>query len=141
MYLLRKANPDDKSLINTWNMGVAGPGVTNIDDYFILIKGTEEQPTGMLAIEWYDQIAYLHSLRLTKGLSSVELIATLFDHLITYCKKEGKVQLCLVVPSTSTWLMELGFSELNEVPAEIKDSAHYQRVASSGLLLVYPLNA
>lgn len=141
MYLLRQAEAEDKIWMETWNLSVSGNTLKSIDDYFILEDITDGEPMGMLALEFHGKIAYLHSLRLVRGLTSVEQLGNLFDHVLAYCQKQGKTQLCLVVPPTSTWLLELGFIEVTEVPADLQKSIHYQQIAENGLLFSYPVPA
>jgi N-acetylglutamate synthase-like GNAT family acetyltransferase len=140
LFFLRKALEADRNWINTCNLGVSGEQIERIDDYFILESAAEQKPIGMLAVELHEKIAYLHSLRFTNGAPSIEQLGSLLDHLMVYCQKQGKQQLCLVVPPTSKWMLDLGFVKTDEVPPSIERSSHYQQVAANGMLLSYPLN-
>jgi N-acetylglutamate synthase-like GNAT family acetyltransferase len=140
MFFLRRAAEEDRKWINTCNLGVSGEQIDRIDDYFILDSMIEQKPIGMLAVELHEKIAYLHSMRFTNDAPSIEQLGGLLDHLLIYCQKQGKEQLCLVVPSTSEWMLDLGFVKLDEVPASVEGSSHYQQVAPNGMLLSYQLN-
>lgn len=140
MFFLRKAEEADRNWMNTCNLGVCGEKIERIDDYFILQSAVEQKPVGMLAIELYEKVGFLHSLRFTNGAPTIDQLGTLLDHLLNYCRKQRKEQLCLVVPPASKWLLDLGFTRQDEVPASIEKSSHYRRVSSKGTLLSYPLN-
>lgn len=140
MFFLRKAGEADRNWMNTCNLGVCGEKIDGIDDYFILQSPMEKKPIGMLAMELHDKVGYLHSLRFTNGAPTIEQLGILLDHLLNYCRKQGKEQLCLVVPPASKWLSDLGFTKQDEVPASIGQSSHYRRVSSKGILLSYSLH-
>ncbi|MCH5585182.1 hypothetical protein MK805_09385 [Shimazuella sp. AN120528] len=140
MFFLRKAVEEDRKWINTCNLSVSSEPIHKIDDYFILQSLVDEKPIGMLAIELHEDVGYLHSLRFTNGIPTIEQLGALFDHFMRYCQKQGKKQLCLVVPPTSKWMLDLGFTPSGEVPESIENSPHYRQVASSGMLLSYPLH-
>jgi N-acetylglutamate synthase-like GNAT family acetyltransferase len=139
MFFLRRAVEEDRKWMNACSLGVSGEQIDNVDDYFIVDSMIEQKPIGMLAVELHEKIAYLHSMRFTNGAPSIEQLGGLLDHLIIYCQKQGKEQLCLVVPSASEWMLELGFVKLDEVPSSVEESAHYQQVALNGMLLSYRL--
>jgi N-acetylglutamate synthase-like GNAT family acetyltransferase len=139
MFFLRRAKEEDRNWLNTCNLGFSGEKIEHMDHYYMLESAIEQKPIGMLAIELYEDVAYLHSLRFAGAAPSVDQLGLLFDHLVLYCQKQGKAQLCMVVPPTSEWLLELGFSPLEEAPNSMKQSAHYQRVSAEGRLLSYSL--
>lgn len=139
MFYLRKAGQEDRKWINTCNLRLSGKPIHQMDDYFILLSLPDQKPIGMLAIELHDEVAYLHSLRFTNGLPTMEQLGGLFDHLMLYCRKQGKKQVCLVVPPSSKWMLDLGFIRLDKVPASVENSSHYQQVAANGMLLSYSL--
>jgi N-acetylglutamate synthase-like GNAT family acetyltransferase len=139
MFFLRKAKEADRNWLNTCNLGACGEKIDRIDDYFILLSAVEQRPIGMLAVEMHEKVGYLHSMRFTNGAPTIEQLGSLLDHLLNYCRKQGKKQLCMVVPPASKWLLNLGFIRQDEVPASMEKSTHYQRVSSKGTLLSYPL--
>ncbi|WP_028776562.1 hypothetical protein [Shimazuella kribbensis] len=141
MFFLRKAIETDRNWINTCNLGVSRENIINMDDYFILQSVIDQKPIGMLALEMYSDVAYLHSLRFTNGAPAIDKLGKLFDYLMSYCHKQGTKQLYLVAPSTSSWMLELGFEKCNDVPIDLQKSAHYHQVSSNGILLSYPLHA
>jgi N-acetylglutamate synthase-like GNAT family acetyltransferase len=140
LFFLRKAVEADRSWINTCNISLSEEQIVKVEDYFILQSVAEQKPIGMFAIELHAETAYLHSLRFTNGAPSIEQLGSLLDHVIIYCRKQGKEQLCLVVPPASNWLLNLGFNRTIEVPTSVEQSSHYQKVASKGTLLSYSLH-
>lgn len=137
MFCLRRAEEADLHWINTCNIGVSGETISDITGYYILQSIESDERIGMLALEMYDENAYLHSLRFVGVAPTLEQLGKLLDHIIAYCRQHGKQQLCMVVPPTSEGLFMLGFEPLEEVPMDIASSSHYQRVAKAGKLVQY----
>jgi N-acetylglutamate synthase-like GNAT family acetyltransferase len=135
MFYLRYAEKEDLHWINTCNIGVSGENIDDITGYYILQSIESGERIGMLALEMYEEVAYLHSLRFVGVAPTLEQLGKLFDHLIAYCERQGKQQLCMVVPPTSEWLFAFGFQPLDHIPVTVAASLHYQRVAPAGRLV------
>lgn len=126
---LRKAEAEDVTKMYQF-LGQAGlhtEGIEDLVDNFLLMTDENDELTAMVGIEEIHSDGFIRSLVFKKDVSK-EQVVVFFQGIIEKAKNTALDKLFLLTPTESTgkFFEMFGFEPIEEVPAHIQSSAHYE---------------